>query len=74
MRSRKKSFFAGKATSITSINDKGEFDILSQHANFISLIKNYVIFNKGMKSEQKFEIGTGVLRNKGNEVEIFLNV
>ena len=74
IRSRKKNFFTGKTFSVTSINNKGEFDILPLHANFISLIKNYVILSKGTENEQKFALSTGVLRVKENRVDVFLDV
>jgi len=74
IRNRKKTYFEGKGRTVTSLNDKGEFDILPQHANFISLIRNYVILNKGTKEEQKFVISTGVLRVKENKVSVFLDV
>ena len=74
VRSRKKSYFTGSAASLTSLNDKGEFDILPQHANFISLIKDYITLGKGAKEEQKFTISTGVLRVERNKVDVFLNV
>lgn len=74
IRSRKKSFYEGKADSVTSLNDKGEFDVLAQHANFISIISNYVILNKNTKEEKKFVITSGVLRVKADIVDIFLDV
>ena len=74
IRSLKKAYFEGEASSLTSLNDKGEFDILPSHANFITLIQNYIIVNKGQKSEQKFLISNGILRVKENKVEVFLEV
>ena len=74
IRSRKKSFFVGQSPSVTSLNDRGEFDVLPQHANFISLVRNYIILAKGTKSEQKFVISMGILKVKENQVEIFLDV
>jgi len=74
IRSRKKQYFSGKMFSVTSTNEKGEFDILPEHANFICLIRNYVTLNKGKKDEQKFIITNGVLRIEKNKVDIFLDV
>ena len=74
VKSLKKTYFDGKAESITSLNDTGEFDILSEHANFISLIRNYIVIDRGLKSEQKFMISNGILRVKENKVEVFLEV
>lgn len=74
IKSLKKSYFDGKATTLTSLNETGEFDILSEHANLISLIRNYITIDKGLKSEQKFMISNGILRVKENKVEVFLEV
>lgn len=74
IKSLKKTYFDGKATTLTSLNETGEFDILSEHANLISLIRNYIIIDKGLKSEQKFMISNGILRVKENKVEVFLEV
>ena len=74
IRNRKKTLFEGRTESVTSLNEKGEFDVLPFHANFISLIHDYVILAKGSTSEQKFTITTGVLRAKENKVDVFLDV
>ena len=60
--------------SISGVNDKGEFDILPYHANFISLIKNYIYLNKGTEKEEKTLINKGVLRVKENKVDVFLEI
>lgn len=36
-------FFEGPAASVSSKNMSGNFDILPQHANFLTLIENYPI-------------------------------
>jgi F0F1-type ATP synthase epsilon subunit len=74
IRSKKKTYFKGGTMSVTSLNDKGEFDILPGHANFISLISKYVVIDKGQDSEQKFIISNGILRVRENTVEVFLEV
>ena len=38
VKSREGILYQGEVESMTSFNEKGEFDILSRHANFISLI------------------------------------
>jgi len=74
VKSLKKSYFEGNALSITSLNDKGEFDVLPEHTNFISLIRNYVIIDKGQKAEQKFVVSNGILRVKDNKVDVFIEI
>lgn len=74
IRSRKKDYFKGLASSITSINEKGEFDVLPLHANFITLIKDFIVIDKKTQAEQKIEIKTGVLSVSSNKVDIYLDL
>lgn len=74
IKSRTKVYFDGRAQSLTSNNDKGVFDVLPQHANFISIIKDFIIVDKGMTTEQKFTIKNGVLSVQANKVDIYLDV
>lgn len=73
IKNRKKIFFDGKAKSITSLNVSGEFDILPQHANFVTLIKDYIYIDKGLPTEQKLEIKTGLLAIRHNKLDIYLD-
>lgn len=69
-----KILFQGEAQSVSSINGKGPFDILGQHENFISLIKDtLVIFAKDGKRQQ-FPIDTGILKVYNNQVNIFIGI
>ncbi|HSA83482.1 MAG TPA: hypothetical protein VLF20_01175, partial [Patescibacteria group bacterium] len=38
--------FEGSATTITSVSDKGKFDVLAFHANFIALIQETIILGQ----------------------------
>ena len=73
VKNRKKVFFDGKAKSITSLNLSGEFDILPQHANFVTLIKDYLYIDRGLETEQKIDIKTGLLAVRHNKVDIYLD-
>lgn len=73
IRSRKEQFFSGEAKTVTSLNDTGEFDVLPQHANFVTLIRSFVVIDKGMPTEKKFKIDNGVLAAKTGAVDIYLD-
>ena len=73
IRNRKEQFFKGEAKTVSSVNDTGEFDVLSKHANFVTLIRGYVIIDKGLPSEKKFDIDSGVLATKTDSVDIYLD-
>jgi F0F1-type ATP synthase epsilon subunit len=75
MKSRKKTYYEGPADTVSSINDTGPFDILPQHANFITMIKDNIVFKiPGEDTPQKFEISKGVMRVYENSVNIYLTV
>jgi F0F1-type ATP synthase epsilon subunit len=60
--------------AVTSINSKGLFDILPEHENFISIIKDKVIVHRKGQPNQEIKLGTGVLEVNNNVVNIFLGM
>jgi F0F1-type ATP synthase epsilon subunit len=60
--------------AVTSVNSKGLFDVLPEHENFISIIKDKVIVHRKGKPNQEIKLGTGVLEVKNNVVDIFLGM
>jgi F0F1-type ATP synthase epsilon subunit len=66
--------YEGQIESLTSYNDKGRFDILALHANFISIIYKSIIIvdSKGDKKEMTIE--KALLKNKSNNLEIYLGI
>lgn len=73
IRNRKEQFFRGEAKTVSSVNETGEFDVLPEHANFVTLIKAYVIVDKDLTTEKKFEIDSGVLAAKTDSVDVYLD-
>lgn len=74
IRDRDALLFEDKVDAISSFNDKGPFDVLPRHANFISLIKKSVVIHLSGKQEKKIEIQSGVLKVKDNNIEIYLGI
>jgi F0F1-type ATP synthase epsilon subunit len=70
----KEVFFEGEAESVSSENQLGKFDVLPQHANFISLIFNEVIIVTPKKEKIVYHFEKGVLTVRKNEVRIFLGL
>lgn len=65
----------GMAQSVSSKNSAGQFDILSRHANFVTMIKNEPIVIKAkMKEDRVFKYKTAVLSVKDNKVEIYSDI
>ncbi len=73
IRNRDKILFNGNAYAVTSTNDKGVFDILSQHENFISILKEKVIIHLTQKESQEIQIDNGVIRVYKDKVQIYIN-
>jgi len=73
IKSRKETLYDGEAITVTSNNDEGVFDILPHHANFITMVKDFVIVRTS-DEEKKFEVKKGVLRVTDNKINLYLTV
>ena len=74
VRSKEAVVFDGPVKSITSFNDKGEFDVLPQHANFISLIKRFLSFRDFNGTKREIRINNAIMRVEGQRVEVFVGI
>jgi len=72
--SRNKTYYDGFAQSVTSYNAKGIFDVLPEHANFISLIYKKIVVIDDQGSERGFDIDNGVLKVYQDKVDIYLEI
>ena len=72
--SREGVVFEGPVDSVSSYNDKGVFDILAMHANFISLIYKKLTIRVSPKDVREMDIGTALLRNRSGNLEIYLGI
>jgi F0F1-type ATP synthase epsilon subunit len=66
--------FEGEVDSVTSFNEEGKFDILAQHANFISLIKKSLTIRDAAGKLREIKVDNALLRMKENQVEVYLGV
>ncbi len=66
--------FDGFATTISSISNRGKFDILAFHANFIALIEETIILGQEGKPPVVLPIKTGVIKVQDNTVKIILGI
>lgn len=65
--------FKGKVDSISCRNQLGPFDILPQHANFISTIEDAITLHIGNQAKT-LPIERGIVYCHKNEVKIFTGV
>ncbi len=61
-----------KAASVSSRNEKGRFDILPMHTNFISIIKEFVLIKQSSEDQKQIVIKNGIMRVYENNVQIFV--
>ena len=74
-RSRDKEVFKGDAYSVTSLNDKGVFDLLPRHENFISIIHSYLLIDNPERGKIKIDLlGEAVMRVYSDNVDVFLSL
>lgn len=66
--------FEGEVTSVTSKNRKGEFDILDQHTNFISLIDEALTYKQFGGVSQTITFDRAVMQVYKNEVRVFVGL
>lgn len=74
VRDRNALVFEGSVEGISSFNDKGPFDILAQHANFITLIKKELVLHLTDRQEKRVDATSGVLKIRDNMIEIYLGI
>lgn len=73
--SPKEDIFAGLALSISSKNSAGKFDILPEHANFITLVQNEQIIIKTQDKQIKtYKFPLAIIYNANNKVNIYTDI
>lgn len=66
--------FGGDAVMLSSTNERGNFDILPNHINFISTISKKLKITMPDKKIKDIEFDTGVVRVENNIVDVYLGV
>lgn len=63
--------FKGIVDSVTTTNSRGVFDLLGVHENFITIIKDKVIY-RNEEGEKEVPVTTGILKVEENIVHVFI--
>lgn len=72
IRTREKIIYKGRIKSLSSLNESGKFDVLPKHANFISLIKDYLIIKEAGGDTRRLALDSGVIRVLKDSIDVFL--
>ena len=74
VQTRQDVLYQGEIDSLTSVNQKGKFDVLREHANFISLIKDYILKKDLKGKDYRLNIGQGLMKVLNNQINIYLGI
>ena len=74
IRSKKENLFEGIAKSVSSQNEVGFFDILPMHTNFVTLVKDFVVVDKGLATEKHIQIEKGILTVVSDVVKVYVGI
>ncbi len=70
-----RSYYDGRALSVSAVNDTGPFDILPSHHNFLSLLSPCDLVVRTMREgAKKIIISGGVMHVKADQIIVFLDV
>ena len=74
IRNRRQVLIDEDVKAVTSKNDTGVFDVLPEHANFITTIKDSVTIHKLDGTEVKIEASNGVMKVKNFNVKCYIDL
>lgn len=64
--------YEGRAFAVSSANSDGNFDILPEHANFITLIENQIVkIVKETREAVSYTFSQAIIMNTSNKVSIY---
>ena len=73
IRNRENILYDADVRAITALNGSGPFDVLPEHANFISVIEKYVIIHEASGKTNQMKIEIAVLHVHEGAVDIYLS-
>lgn len=69
-----KLIWEGRADSVSSENTEGTFDILPEHANFVTMIENKPVVVRSGGTQKEFQYQNAVLVVRGKMVTIYAGI
>jgi hypothetical protein len=74
VRNREKTLYNDIAKAVSSNNEKGKFDVLAQHGNFISMIKDYIRILKTDGTKVEMKIQNGIMQVTPQGCTVFIGI
>lgn len=73
--SPKQILYSGPASSVSSINSAGKFDILPEHANFVTMTKDSPIIIVTPEGKTlTFDLPVTIIYNRNNNTRIYTDI
>jgi F0F1-type ATP synthase epsilon subunit len=72
VRTKDQVVYQGNVEAVTSYNEKGTFDVLPQHINFISLIKDRLVLHERVNQNKDINMSRGILKVFENKVFVYI--
>ena len=69
-----KTIFEDRVKALSAWNEKGPFDILPMHTNFVSIIKGKLTIKTMDGKKNEIEIGNAILKAFENTVYVFVGL
>ena len=66
--------YEGEVTAVSGKNSRGPFDVLAEHANFISIVEGIITLHEKTGSKKEFPVTHGVVRVEENKVQILIGL
>lgn len=73
VKNREKTIYEGEVDTVTSYNKVGIFNVLQDHANFISIVQKKILLQKRGSTEE-IVVENGLMKVKNNEVKVYVGV
>ena len=74
IRNRRVLLFDDDVKAVTSKNDTGIFDVLPEHSNFISVLKESITLHKMDGTEEVIQLKNGVMKVKDSNVKCYIDL
>jgi F0F1-type ATP synthase epsilon subunit len=74
IKNKETTVYKDRVAAVSSVNDRGVFDILPEHENFISLIKDKIIIHPTLRENKEVPIQNGIMRVYKDQVQIYVDL
>lgn len=65
--------FLGPAFSLLAESENSSFAVLPEHANLLSVLKDYTVHIDSPAGQKDFYIGSGMLKVSSNQIVLFVS-